>query len=140
DHITRDGTMMGTPQYMAPEIYQGLRADARSDLWALGIVLYRMLTGRPPFAGATAVDVGAAILHDPVPPLPGTVPSRLRAVVERLLAKPPDERIQSAREVREALEDTGGPHLEHGWGADADRPRTVTGAPASLNPEANDAF
>jgi len=102
--LTAAGTIVGTPHYMAPEILQGKPADARSDLWALGVVLHEMLTGELPFQGSTAFEVSSAILRQPPPPLPAGVPSGLRTVVELCLKKQPDERYQSAGEVRAALE------------------------------------
>ena len=89
---------------MAPEILQGKPADARADLWALGIVLHEMLTGRVPFNGPTMFEVSSAILREPTPQLPASVPSGLRAVVEQCLAKLPEERYQNAGEIRSDLE------------------------------------
>lgn len=101
------GTIMGTPHYIAPEILQGARADARSDVWSLGVVLYEMLSGGRPFHGATMFELSSAILREPLPPLQANVPATLRAVVERCLRKHPAERFQSAGEVRSALEAVG---------------------------------
>src|SRR5579872_5555497 len=98
DLLTAAGTVVGTPHYMAPELLRGDAADVRSDLWALGVVLYEMLSGRVPFPGATRFAVSAAILHESIPPLPASVPASLRAIVERCLAKRPDERYQHASE------------------------------------------
>src|SRR6185295_16563153 len=85
--LTAAGTVMGTPHYMAPEILQGKPADARSDLWGLGVVLHEMLTGQLPFQGKTTFEVSSAILRAPTPPLPAGVPPGLRTVVERCLEK-----------------------------------------------------
>jgi tetratricopeptide (TPR) repeat protein len=104
ESLTAAGTVVGTPHYMAPEILQGKPADARSDLWALGVVLHEMLTGRLPFQGSTAFEVSSAILSQAPPPLPAGVPSGLRTIVKRCLEKQPEERYQTAREVRAALE------------------------------------
>ena len=89
---------------MSPETLQGKRADARSDVWALGVVLYQMLAGRLPFQGATLFEVSSAILGVDPPPLPAKVPSSLRSIVKRCLEKQPENRYQTAGEVRAALE------------------------------------
>jgi len=102
--LTAAGTVLGTPHYMAPEILQGKPADARSDLWALGVVLHELLTGALPFQGSTAFEISSAILREAPPSLPASVPSGLRAIVGRCLAKRPEERYQNAGEVRAALE------------------------------------
>lgn len=96
------GTFFGTPGYMAPEQVRGEQADARSDVWALGCILYEMLAGHPPFAGATEADTVSAILNDEPPRLtqpPATVPRHLAMVVEHCLEKRPNERFQSARDL-----------------------------------------
>jgi serine/threonine-protein kinase len=147
--VTQSGSTVGTPHYMSPEACAGQPADARSDLWSLGVVLYQMLSGRLPFDGATAIEVGSAILRENPAPLPDSVPPALRALLDRLLAKRPDDRIQSAAIVREALEvlRTGAAHsglsgasTATARGVAASRPLTVTGVPGSTNAEANDAF
>jgi TolB-like protein len=102
--LTAAGSLVGTLAYMAPEQLRGKPADARSDVWALGVVLYEMLAGRRPFAGQTGYEVSSAILKEPPSALPATVPEALRAVIERCLAKAPGERYQRAEEVRAALE------------------------------------
>lgn len=104
DSLTAPGTVIGTLHYMAPEILQGKRADARSDLWALGVVLHELLAGGLPFQGSTAFEVSSAILRQAPPPLPAAVPSGLRTTVERCLKKQPEERYRNAGEVRAALE------------------------------------
>jgi tetratricopeptide (TPR) repeat protein len=104
ESFTATGTIVGTFHYMAPELLQGSPADARSDLWALGVVLHQMLSAQLPFQGSTTFEVSSAILREPVPPLPSNVPSGLRAIVQRCLAKRPEERYQRAGEVRAALE------------------------------------
>jgi Tol biopolymer transport system component len=99
---TEAGAVVGTAGYISPEQLRGLPADHRSDIFALGCVLYEMLSGKPPFLKDTGADTAAAILHEEPAPLttPGReVPSSLRAVVERCLEKQPDERFQSARDL-----------------------------------------
>jgi len=73
ESLTAAGTLMGTPHYLSPEVLQGRPADARSDLWALGVVLYEMLSGRRPFLGSTMFQVSSAILREEPSPLPANV-------------------------------------------------------------------
>lgn len=100
--ILEAGTIAGTLHYMAPEVLQGQPADARSDLWALGVMLVEMASGRRPFDGATALALSSAILRDP-PQIPPTVPRELAAIARRLLAKDPADRPGSAAETAAAL-------------------------------------
>jgi serine/threonine-protein kinase len=103
---TVPGIVLGTIGYMSPEQVQGLPADARSDLFALGCVLYEMLTARRPFAGQTAQEIMAATLRDPAPRLPildPPAPSELGRVLEHCLAKEPDRRFGTARDTALAL-------------------------------------
>lgn len=102
--LTEVGTIAGTPAYMAPEQLRGLAADARSDIWALGVVLYEMATGRRPFQGKTGFELSSAIFSQKPPPLPSAVPAALQAVIERCLAKEPSQRYQRGSEVRAVLE------------------------------------
>src|SRR5262245_23807690 len=134
--LTQTGLIMGTPHYMSPEVLQGHPADARSDLWALGVVLYQMVSGRRPFEGTSAVAVASAVLHESAPPLLDSVPMPLRTLIARCLSKRPDERFRTATEICEALEAMVVP-ADRAAGGGA---RTVTGGPASSNSEANHAF
>jgi serine/threonine protein kinase len=102
--LTAPGVVAGTLAYMAPEQLKGEPADARSDIWALGVVLYELATGKRPFEGQTGFDLTAAILRQPPPPLPSSVPAPLAGVIERCLAKEPGERHQQGSEARAALE------------------------------------
>jgi len=102
--LTAPGVVAGTLAYMAPEQLQGQAADARSDIWALGVVLYELATGKRPFQGQTGFDLTAAILREPLPALPSSVPAPLAGVVDRCLAKEPGARYQQGSEVRAALE------------------------------------
>ena len=104
---TAHGTILGTVLYMAPEQVEGKDADARSDIWGLGAVVYEMTTGTRPFTGDTPASVIGAILKD-TPPSISTrqplAPQVLDSVVERCLAKDPDERWQSIGDVGRMLE------------------------------------
>jgi Tol biopolymer transport system component len=104
---TSPGMLLGTVAYMSPEQARGRPADARSDVFALGAVLYEMLSGRRPFAGATTADTLSAILREDPPPFEsgsGVIPPTLDRVVRRCLEKEPAERFQTARDVGFALE------------------------------------
>jgi serine/threonine protein kinase len=102
--LTQQGAVVGTLPYMAPEQVQGRQTDARTDIFAFGCVLYEMLTGTRAFGGDNSALVLAAILnHQPVLPA-GLVPPSLDWVLQRCLAKDPDDRWQSARDLRAALQ------------------------------------
>src|SRR5215471_10212984 len=73
--LTIEGTVLGTPQYLPPEVVQGRPADGRSDLWSLGVLLYEMTSGKLPFAGGSMNDLALAIVNREPTPLPPTVPS-----------------------------------------------------------------
>ncbi len=100
--LTAKGQIAGTLQYMAPEQLQGKEADARSDLFAFGCVLYEMLSGKRAFDGETAASVIGAILHRE--PAPLDVHPPLGRVIRTCLAKDPDQRFQSAPDLKRALE------------------------------------
>jgi serine/threonine protein kinase/Tol biopolymer transport system component len=105
--LTAEGTLVGTFQYMSPEQLEGREADTRSDLWALGCVLYEMATGRRAFAGATQASLISAIMRDTprsIAELAPMSPPALERLVQQCLAKDPDDRWQSAGDVRRALE------------------------------------
>jgi tetratricopeptide (TPR) repeat protein len=101
--ITRHGTVVGTPQYMSPEQASGRTLDGRSDIYSLGVVFFRMLTGEVPFKADSAVAVGIRHLQDPIPRLPEHL-SSMQTVVDRFLAKKPEQRFQAGSEVIEALD------------------------------------
>ncbi len=102
--LTQPGSVVGTLAYMAPEQLRGQPTDARSDVWALGAVLYEMASGARPFQGQTGFELSSAIMNQPPAPLPGKVPIELRAVIERCLEKQPERRYQRGGELRAALE------------------------------------
>lgn len=102
--VTQPGTLAGTLAYMAPEVLRGGEADTRSDLWALGVALYEMATGRLPFSGRTGYELSSAALREPPAPLPSLLPAALRLVIGRCLEKEPGHRYQRAGEVRAILE------------------------------------
>ncbi len=105
--LTAEGTIVGTFQYMAPEQLEGKEADARTDIWALGCVLYEMATGARAFEGKSQASLIAAILeHEPraMLELQPLTPPALEHAVKRCLAKDPDLRWQSARDVMHELE------------------------------------
>ena len=105
--LTQAGCIVGTLQYMAPEVLRGEPTDARGDLWAFGVVLYAMAAGMLPFQGRTEYALSSAILSELPSPLPQRVPPGLRAIIQRSLAKEPGQRYQRASEVRAALEAIG---------------------------------
>jgi eukaryotic-like serine/threonine-protein kinase len=104
--LTQEGTILGTFQYMAPEQLEGKDADARTDIFAFGAVLYEMATGRKAFAGATQASLIGAILHtepEPISTVQPMTPPALDRIVRTCLAKDPEERWQSAADVRREL-------------------------------------
>ncbi len=106
EDLTTTGNLLGTSGYLAPEQITGGPIDARTDLYATGIVLYEALTGRTPFRGETHIATATMRLtKDPVPPraLRSGIPRELDQVVMRALARDPDDRYRSAREMHEAL-------------------------------------
>jgi eukaryotic-like serine/threonine-protein kinase len=104
--LTGEGTIVGTFQYMAPEQLEGKEADARTDIFALGEVIYEMATGKPAFSGKSRASLIAAILTTEPPSiseLQPLVPSTLERVVRKCLAKDPDDRWQSASDLASEL-------------------------------------
>jgi serine/threonine protein kinase len=105
-HLTRTGTLMGTPEYMSPEQAEGGTVDHRTDLYALGVVLYQMLVGRVPFRGTTPHAVLHAVIYEPPPPPRQINPNlnpALEAVIVKAVAKRPGQRFQRGAELTAAL-------------------------------------
>jgi serine/threonine-protein kinase len=106
DDLTKTGTVMGTARYLAPEQVSGRPTDARTDVYALGLLLFECLTGHPPFGGDTDVATAMARLTTSAPSIRAEradVPAALDDVIHRCLARNPEQRFETAAEVREAL-------------------------------------
>ena len=103
EQITQDGMVVGTAQYISPEQAQGQHATPQSDIYSLGIVAYEGLCGHRPFTGATPVDIAAAHVNNPVPPLPDSVDVQLREFVMSMLSKDPLDRPKDALTVSRTL-------------------------------------
>ncbi|BAQ30147.1 serine/threonine-protein kinase [Bifidobacterium scardovii] len=103
EQITQDGMVVGTAQYISPEQAQGKQATPQSDIYSLGVVAYEGLCGHRPFTGATPVDIAAAHVNDPVPPLPDTVDLQLNQFVMSMLSKDPLDRPKDALVVSRTL-------------------------------------
>jgi len=106
--LTTEGMIIGTPQYMSPEQAAGDKVDGRSDIYSLGIVVYQMLSGEPPFDGDSSASILAKQLTQAPAPIRRTrsdVPEELAFVLERMLQKSPARRVQTAKELSRALID-----------------------------------
>jgi len=120
---TASGSILGTIHYMAPEQVEGRETDARSDIWALGVVLYEMMTGTRPFNGGSPASIIGAILKETPAPISThqpVAPPELARIVGACLEKDPDARWQSAADVRRQLE-----WLTRGFTAAASQPATA---------------
>ncbi len=120
---TGEGIILGTPQYMSPEQASGLAQDARADIYSLGVLLWELLAGAPPFHGASATHVLAAHLLEPAPRLPhsgphGPIPRRLARLLTRMMAKRPEDRPTRMQEVVAELDGVLAPKDPRvGWAA-----------------------
>jgi serine/threonine protein kinase len=107
DSLTQTGLVMGTATYISPEQAQGLGADGRSDIYSLGVVLYEMVSGHPPFSGDSPLSIALKHVNEAIPPLteivPG-VPKAFEAIVLKALSKDPNKRYASAGEFADDLE------------------------------------
>ncbi|MDI1482671.1 serine/threonine-protein kinase [Polyangium sp. y55x31] len=140
--MTSNGDIMGSPLYMAPEQMRAAReVDARADIWALGAILYKLLTGRAPFQRATTPEICMAVLGSEMAPLPSSIhagiPSGLEAVIMRCLCKDVDSRFPRAVDLKAALS----PYSERreGWAEDeraslSDDPRSSSRVSNSSRP------
>lgn len=130
--ITTTGMAMGTPEYMAPEQCEGGVVDGQSDIYGLGIILFEMITGRPPFLADTPLAVAYKQVHE-VPPLLSKrvpdVPPRLELIVAKCLKKPKAERYRNADEL---LKDLDSAHLDYVDLAAPAQPDPATQLPADL--------
>lgn len=111
-HHTATGAVIGTVLYMAPEQAQGKRPDERADIYSLGVMLFEMAAGRPPFEGDSAVTVMMKHMTEPVPDvreINSDIQEELKSVVDKALAKDPDDRFQTAIELAAALRETLSP-------------------------------
>ena len=144
---SRDGAVVGTVPYMAPEQMRGEAVDGRTDLFAFGILVYELASGRRPFAGPTQADVTSAILRDPPAPLAGTradLPADLERILGRCLEKHPRERFQTALDVanelrglKRSLERTGTPMAK----PTSDRVASIAVLPfANRSPDPDDEY
>jgi predicted Ser/Thr protein kinase len=108
--LTGTGMSIGTPHYMSPEQARAQNLDGRSDIYSLGVVGYQALTGRVPFDGEDSFSIGYKHIMEelPTPPLDTAEQREMFAVVQRMMAKKPDDRFQTAEELIQALEAVGG--------------------------------
>ncbi len=135
--VTVAGTLIGTVQYMSPEQIQGKEADARSDIFAFGAMLYEMLSGKRPFQGKSQLSLASAILEkdpDSIAAIQPMTPPALEQVVRTCLAKDPDERFQSAHDLKLQLQwiSAGGSQVGAPAVVTSRRKKTVTAVTVAM--------
>ncbi|MCX5842194.1 MAG: protein kinase [Deltaproteobacteria bacterium] len=101
---TLDGSISGKPPYMSPEQCRGEKVDGRSDIYSLGVIFYTFITGNPPFISRNPLEVMKHHERTPVPPLPSDVPTRVKAIIFKMLEKDPVRRYQSVNDLLDDLE------------------------------------
>jgi serine/threonine protein kinase len=107
--MTQTGLVLGTPSYIAPEVLEGGRVDHRTDMWAVGVILYEMLAGRRPYESKTITGLVYQIVHAPLPPIEAkALPEALLAAVTKALARDPRERFRDMAEMGRALQSAFG--------------------------------
>jgi eukaryotic-like serine/threonine-protein kinase len=132
-HLTQEGMILGSPAYMSPEQARGQNVDERCDLFSLGCVLYRLCSGRLPFAGRDTMSMLLAIATDeptPLAALNGELPAGFAELIHQLLAKNPEDRPASAKNVVQAIQD-----IERDWVSNS---RTLAGQPTPAPAKSND--
>ena len=102
--LTGSGMLVGTPNYLAPEVLLGGKADPRSDVWAMGVLLYEMASGKLPFGGASLAELAGSIVNATPAPMSGRIPTAVQAVIGRCLAKDPGKRYRNGGEILVVLE------------------------------------
>jgi len=103
DSSPQHGVVAGTLPYMSPELLRGQKATPASDLWALGVLLYEMATGRLPFGGETLYKISSSILSNDPQPFPPSVPVHLSGLITKCLSKEPSQRCNDAGDLRDSL-------------------------------------
>jgi serine/threonine protein kinase/HEAT repeat protein len=108
EHLTRAGSVMGTPEYVSPEQIRGREVDGRADLYAVGVILFEMVMGRRPYDSDQIISLLMSHIRDPIPPMDDIppelgIPPELPSVVHRAMAKDPAQRFANAREFAQAL-------------------------------------
>ena len=133
--LTTTGVILGTVTHISPEQARGEEPDARSDLYSVGILVYELLTGRPPFRAESEIGTAMQHVHDPPPPLrsfkPG-IPRQIESAVLQALQKDPQDRYGSADEMRRALESAGGETPTRALRATKPVPAVASQAPGAV--------